>query len=182
MIGLLLGLSFSGLFAQKELAPVSDPSAGLASILGGAENTIKKVTVSSESEQAATVTVEFAGFQDKKYIMKGFLLTNIKKVPVELEPVVVDVPSSGNSVEFTFKFKQQQKAYTQQYLETVQLGIVVMDASSPLASVSTNLSDVNIGGSTFNYQYPKKWRIGGTASMVVQVKLTPIGSAASIRQ
>ena len=177
---LLLAITLPA-FTQRELTLVPDPLRGLNAVLGGVKNTVTRVTVVSESEKTATLSVEFTGFRDKKYLVKAFALNGLKKQIAEIEPVSIELPSTGNSVEITFRFQQKEKAYAQQYLETAFIGIMFMDAASAMASVSGAFSDINIGGATFTYQYPKQWRVTGSQNMTVQIKLTPVGGAAALK-
>lgn len=168
--------------AQTELPLVADPLSSLGAVLGGTKNVVKKVYLISDTEKSVTLSVEFDGFKDKKYKIKGFILNSYKKALPEIVPVVIDMPASGNTVELTFRFQQKEKAYTQQYLETALVGLMIVDASSALATVSESFSDLNVGGTSLQYTFKKKWRISGSESMVVQVKMTPVGQAAGIRQ
>lgn len=179
---LFLGLLFSAApgYAQNELQPVKDGTEALRGLLGEEDNTITSVRLVSSGEQALTVSVEFKGYQDKAYYIVGNLLSRSKRPLEEIAPVKVELPKQGNAVDLSFSF-QPKRNYNRTYLESYFLSLSVAEADGLFSGMEDLLGGVSVTGDDYTYELEKKWRIGGNEQMVIEVKLTPVGAARTIK-
>ncbi len=167
--------------AQDELKPANDAVGSIGSIFGG-DDQVTKVRLIASAERSLTVSVEFKGFKDKKYKLRGNILNGAKKPLKEVPTVEVDLPANGNSADLTFKFQPSKTAAVPTVMSKY-LAVSIVEAESALSDLDKALGGtVSLSGSDFMYHLEKQWRAGGSESMVVTVKLTPFKSAASIKQ
>jgi len=168
---------------DDELQAVDDPSSTISALLGSNTNSIEKVRLISETERAVSIEVSFNGFDDKKYKIKGTVLSRTKRPLKEVETVIKDLPGNSSSVEMRFNFKQSSsKAYSTPSIESRYLSLNIYDAKDSFGDL--DLGGVNVFGNSFLYKLSKKWRISGSgsnANIIVEVKLTPYKSARTIK-
>lgn len=178
----LIMLSPLWCFSQTPLKAVEDGAASVLNALGGGENAITAVNMLSETDKTVTLEITFKGFKDKKYTIKGQLQDKFSKALKELEVQTLDLPQKAQTLELTFTLKPQDKAYSSPYLESAFVAISIYEAGGAGGSLSEAFGDLNLSGNSYKYKLNKRWRVGGTANMIVEVKLNPIGKAATLQQ
>jgi hypothetical protein len=98
--------------------------------------------------------------------------------------VIKDLPGRSNSVELRFTFKQSKtRAYKKPSVHSKYLSLTICEADDALCDI--DMGGVEIFGNNFTYKLDKNWRVsGGTGNtnIVINVKLTPFGSAKTIKQ
>jgi hypothetical protein len=164
-------------FAQESLEAVDDAAVLISGILGGGKKGVEAARLITNTEQSAMVEIDFKGFEGK-YTVKGLILNKLKK-PIEgivCEPVTLSKPDGTAELKFVFEGGGN---YTTTTLETHFVSFV-------FSKTDGVLSGLDIGGpdmlaETFVYKLTKSWRVGGSEAMVINVKLTPFKSAASIQ-
>jgi hypothetical protein len=172
------------LHAQRDLKPVTDATADFEKIISKTGAKIKKATVASETGVTMDLGLELEGFKrDKKYKIKGEVLNKTKLKLKEVEPVTVDVINNSTSAEMTLKFNTSANAaYTSNKVESYFIRLIITEVDPRLGDL---LGDTGLNSSTYIFECKKDWRIkgnSGNSNVVVEVKLTPYKSAASIQQ
>src|SRR5690606_35404013 len=162
----------------RELEPEVDAAAAIGSILGGNDNTVTSVRVIADAEETLSVQVEFDGFDDQEYTIHGAVLNRIKRPLKEVSVEPQMLPKDGSMVELTFKFDKRSGHYTGSHLESHFVSLSISKNDAILSKL--DLGGENLFGETYLYKLNKKWRVKGSESMVIQVKLTPYKSAATI--
>jgi hypothetical protein len=183
-ITILLLLSALHLHAQRDLKPVTDAADNILSSISKAGAKIKKATVASETGVTMDLGLELEGFKrDKKYKIKGEVLSKTKLKLREIEPITLEVTNSSTSAEMTFKFNTSTSAaYTSNKVESYFIRLTIIEIDARLGDI---LGDTGLNSSVFTFECKKDWRVKGNATnsnVVVEVKLTPFKSAASIQQ
>jgi len=178
---IILCLCFSSIAAiaqeEKVLEPEDDGISAIGSVLGGKDKGISKVRVTADTEQSLSVEVSFKGFDEKSKI-SGAILNKMKKPLKEVVSEAKILPKSEGTVELKFQFKQGSSAYNKSFLESHFLSLSVSKSDGLLDNL--DLGGENILGDNYLYKLNKKWRLSGSEQMVIEVKLTPFKSAASI--
>lgn len=164
---------------DNELEPVEDAAVAIGAILGGKTDAITKVRLISDTEQSMSIEVESKGFEDQEYTIAGTVLNRIKKPIAEIVTEGKILPRGGGRVELQFLFRQSARKYSSTYLESQYISLTISKSGGLLSKL--DLGGENIFGDTYLYKLDKKWRISGSESMVIQVKLTPFKSAATIK-
>lgn len=170
-------------FAQRELKPVTDAADNILSSIGKAGAKIKKVTVASETGVTMELSLELEGFKrDKKYKIKGEVLSKTKLKVKEIEAVTVDVSNSSNTAEMAFKFiASASSTYTNNKVESFYIRLTITELDARLGDL---LGDTGLNSSTFLFECKKEWRVKGNAAnnnVIVDVKLVPLKAAANIQ-
>jgi hypothetical protein len=173
----LLGVIQSLHAQEDELQPVDEASVDINAILGGKDKGISKVRVIADSEQSLSVEVSFKGL-DQKSKISGAVLNKMKKPLKEVvtEPKILS--SEDGTVELKFHFKQGTGGYNKSFIESQFLSLSVSKSDGLLENL--DLGGENIMGDNYLYKLEKKWRVSGSEQMVIEVKMTPFKSAASI--
>jgi len=177
-IALCLHCLCTPLQAQKTLEPVEDTAALITGILGGGKKGVSAVRLISDAEQSVAIEADYKGFEGK-YQVKGFILNSMKKPVEEIVCQSQTLSRADGTVELEFLFKDGSGNYTNTTLDTHFLSIVFSKTDGLLSGI--DLGDQNVLGETYLYKLNKSWRVGGSESMVITVKLTPFKSAASIQ-
>jgi hypothetical protein len=164
--------------AQETLEPVDDTAATITGILGGGKKGVSGARLTAGTEQSVTVEVDYKGFEGK-YKVKGQILNKLKKPVAEITCEEQTLAKIDGTVELKFQFKQGTGNYTSSNLETSFVSIVFIKTDGLLSGI--DLGDQNLLGETYTYKLNKSWRVSGSASMVITVKLTPFKSAATIQ-
>lgn len=167
----------AGMAQEDELQPVDDGAAAIGAILGGNSKGVSKVRVIADNEQSLTVEVTYNGF-DEKSKLTGAVLNKIKKPVKEVTSESKVLQKADGTVELKFQFKQGTGSYSKTFVESNFVSFSVGKADGFLANL--DLGGENVLGDTYVYKLDKKWRVGGSEQMVINVKLTPFKSAASI--
>ena len=170
-------LCLQPVFAQESLEPVDDAAVLIGGILGGGKKGVEAARLTTNTEQGATVEIDYKGFEGK-YVVKGFILNKLKK-PIEgiaCEPVTLSKPEGTAELKFVFGGGGN---YTTTTLETHFVSFVFSKTDGVLSGLDIGGQDLL--GETFVYKLTKSWRVGGSEAMVINVKLTPFKSAASIK-
>jgi hypothetical protein len=145
------------------------------------KNTVTKATIQTETETTVSIQVEFTGFKDKKYKIKGVFLDKLKRPMKELEPFVADLDARSGLADLFFAFKQvKTRTYSQPTLESKYFKVIITDKDDPFGDM-----DLDIGlGNNYLFKCKKKWKVKpvGASQAVVAVRLVPYKSAATIRQ
>jgi len=175
-IALVLYCFMHPLQAQS-LEPVEDAASTISAILGG-NKAVSDVRLITDTEQGVTIEVDYKGFVGK-YQVKGFILNKLKKPVEEIVCETETLPKADGTVDLKFQFKKGSGSYTNSSLDTHFLSIVFSKADGLLSGI--DLGGQYAMGETFLYKLNKVWRVGGSESMVITVKLTPYKSAASIQ-
>lgn len=176
-IAIIMYCFIQPLQAQESLEPVEDAASAISAILGGNKG-VSDVRLITDTEQSVTVEVDYKGFVDK-YQVKGFILNKLKKPVEEIVCETVTLSKSDGTADLKFQFKQGSRSYTNSSLETHFLSIVFSKADGLLSGIE--LGGQYVLGETYLYKLNKMWRVDGSESMVITVKLTPYKSAASIQ-
>lgn len=165
------------LWAQETLEPVEDAASLLSGILGGNKE-ISEARLVTDTEQGATIEVDYKGFEGN-YQVRGFILNRLKKTVEQISSEPQMLTKGDGTIELRFQLGPGTENYTNNILETHFLAIVFSKTDSILSGI--DLGGQNVLGETYQYKMNKRWRVGGNESMVVTVKLTPFKSAASIQ-
>ena len=174
----------TSLFGQGELKPVKD---GVESFLGSFSSSngqIKSATIASETGVTLDLSLDLEGFnRDKKYKIKGEILSKLKLKIKEIDPVTIEVVKSSNAAEMTFKFNASSStAYTSNKIESGFLRLTATEVDPRLGDL---LGDSGLNSTSFLFECKKEWRIKGNlgkSNIMVQVVLVPFKSAANISQ
>ena len=172
------------LYAQRDLKPVTDAASSILNLTGKGGSKVKKAAVSSETGVTMDLSMELEGFKrDKKYKIKGEVLSKTKLKVREVEPVTVDVNNSSTTAEMTFKFNTSATtSYTDNKVESGFVRLTLTEVDERLGDL---LGDTGLNSSEFLFECKKEWRVKGSAtnnSIIVEVKLVPLKSAATIQQ
>lgn len=162
-----------------ELKRAEDNGNVVSSALGLADKGIVKVRLIADNEQSIIIEADYQNLDDEKYQIKGAILNKQKEAVDEVEVVTKELPKNKGTVELQFQFKATG-TYTTNFFETGFLQLSVSKAGGILGNLE--IGGQNIFASNYLYVLDKKWRIGGSESTVIEVKLTPYKSASSIRQ
>jgi hypothetical protein len=163
---------------EQELKPVDDSSTALGSLFGGNSSGITAVRVISDTEQSVTIQVTVKGMEGDKNTISGAALNKLKKPLKEVVTETKALPAGDGTVEIKFQFKQGTAAYKSGFLESNFISLTVSKKDGLLGSL--DLGEDILGDNTV-YVFPKKWRVSGSASMVIQVALIPFKSAATVK-
>jgi len=163
--------------AQESLEPVNDTASLIGDILGG-DKGVTDVRLISDTEEGATVEVDFKGFEGK-YTVKGLILNKLKKPIAEISCEPQTLAKPNGTAELRFQFKAGSGSYSNSMLETHFLSVVFSKSDGLLSGLDLGSGDVL--AETYLYKMNKMWRVGGSESMIITVKLTPFKSAASIK-
>lgn len=174
---LFLCLLLQAVQAQNSLEPVEDAASLLNGILGG-DKGISDARLISDTEQGASIEVDYKGFEGN-YQVRGFILNRLKKTVEEIscEPEKLSKPEG--TAELVFQLGKLNGNYTNSLLETHFLAVVFSKTDGILSGIDLGGHDVL--GETYLYKLNKRWRVGGSESMVITIKLTPFKSAATIQ-
>ena len=177
-IALCLYCVFQPLQAQdNSLEPVQDAASTISAILGG-DKGVSDVRLIADTEQGASVEVDYKGFEGE-YKVNGYILNKLKKPVDDIVCEAQTLTKSDGTVELKFEFRQANGHYTSSSLETQFLSIIFSKSDGLLGAI--DLGGQYSLGETYLYKFNKTWRVGGSESMVITVKLTPFKSAASIK-
>lgn len=162
---------------ERELEPVDDAAAAIGSILGKAKG-ITSVRVLADTEESLTVQVTYEGFDDGPHTMTGAVLNRIKKPLKDVESETQTLRGGSGTTELTFRFRQQSRAYSGSHLNSDFLSLTVAREDAILSKLDLG-TDLTFGD-TWLFELDKQWRVKGSEAMVIEVKLTPYKSAATI--
>lgn len=178
-LSLCLNCFSQGVRAQdNSLEPVEDASDAISGILGGSKKGVSKVRLISDTEQGVSIEVDYKGFEEK-YKVKGSMLNKLKKPVVEIVCEEKTLSKPDGTIDLKFQFKQGKTSFTNSSLETHFIALAFSKSDGLLNGL--DLGDDTIFGDVYVYKLNKKWRVSGSESMVITVKLTPFKSAASIQ-
>ena len=163
--------------AQNSLEPVEDAASTISAILGGNKG-LSDVRLIADTEQAATVEVDYKGFEGK-YKVKGVVLNKLKKPVEDIVCEEQTLTKADGTAELKFQFRQGSGRYTSSSLDTHFVSITFSKSDGLLGAI--DLGGQYALGDTYIYKLNKTWRVGGSEAMVITVKLTPFKSAASIK-
>ncbi|HMQ60115.1 MAG TPA: hypothetical protein PKE06_05560 [Flavilitoribacter sp.] len=169
-------------FSQRELKAVQDDATAILGELSNSPNKVERVTLTSEDERSATVSVTFSGFKDKTYKVRGFVLNAAKKTIQEISPVEAELPKN-NQLELTFLMGESGKTSTQTGLDSKYLKLTVAPNEGGLGSLLEDAlgSDISLSSNDYLFELDKKWMFSGQ-DVILNVKLTPYKNAAAISQ
>lgn len=180
-LGFVLFFLFSPLLsAQDELQAVEDETSALRSLLGSPDNSVTSVKLISDAEQNLTVNVNYKGFSGKKFQIKGSILNRSKKPLKEVDAIEKELPTHGSSIDLTFTFKARS-GYKSSYINSNYLLLTISEAGNALSGLDKLLGTVSLSGEDYLYHLNKKWRVGGSESMLITVKLIPYKTAKYIK-
>ena len=168
---------FLGAKAQESLEPVDAAASVISAILGG-EKGVADVRLVSDTEESATIEVDFKGFEGK-YTVKGVILNKLKRPIPEISCEPQALSKANGTAELKFHFTKGSGNFTSSTLETQFVSIVFSKSDGILGDL--DLGGQDILAESYQYKLNKTWRVGGNESMVITVKLTPFKSAASIQ-
>ena len=163
---------------ERELEPVDDAAAAIGSILGNNAKGITSVRVLADTEETLTVQVTYDGFDDGPHTITGAVLNRIKKPLKDVESESQTLRAGSGTTELTFRFRQQSRGYSGSHIDSDFLSLTVAKEDAFLSKLDLG-SDLTFGD-TYLFKLGKQWRVKGSESMVIQVKLTPYKSAATI--
>ena len=181
----ILIFSANVVYTQRDLKLLTDHADNILSMTGQSNGPkIQSAVVSSESGVTMDVGLVLKDFKrDKKYKLKGEILGKTKLKVREIEPTTIDISNSSTTAEMTFKFiASSTLTYTENKVESyfIRLTITELDAR-----LSDWFGDTGLNDSTFLFECKKDWRVKSTNAnnnVVLEIKLTPYMSAASIQQ
>ena len=169
----------SMLMAQdNSLEAEEDASDAISGILGGSKKGVSDVRLISDTEQNVAIEVDYKGFE-AKYKVKGYVLNKLKKPVAEIVCEEKTLSKPDGTIDLKFQFKQGKTKFTNSSLETHFISIAFSKGDGLLSGL--DLGDDTIFGDAYIYKLNKKWRVSGSESMVITVKLTPFKSAISIQ-
>ena len=163
---------------EQELKPVDDSSTALGSLFGGNASGITTVKVVANTEQSITLQVSVKGIQGDATTLSGAVLNKLKKPLAEVVCESRKLTAGDGTAELKFQFKQGNSAYKSGFLETYFVSLTLAKKEGILGSL--DLGDDVLGDNTL-YAFQKKWRVSGSASMVIPVVLMPFKSAATLK-
>lgn len=166
--------------AQTELKPVEDQNI-LTTLLG--ESKIAKVTLLAQGERNMTVSVTYKNLPaGKKYSVKGVVLNRVKRPVPDIPEVKEAISGTAGSADLTFNFSPT-KNYTLTNIESsfIMISLIPEDKSGAGNALNEILGSATVTGEDYMYHLVKQWRVGGSAAMTVNVKLTPYKKAAYIQ-
>jgi hypothetical protein len=163
--------------AQVSLEPVEDAASAISAILGGGKG-LSDVRLISDTEIGASLEVDYKGFEGK-YKVKGVIFSKLKKPLADIICEEQTLAKPNGTLELKFQFRSGTGTYTNNSLETHFVSIVFSKSDGLLSGI--DLGGQDIMGETYLYKMNKKWRVGGSESMVITVKLAPFRSAATIQ-
>lgn len=165
--------------AAQDLEPVEDAASAISSVLGSKGKGISKARIVSDTEQSITIELHVGGFEEKSNV-RGVVLNKIKKQVADISSEAKPVPAGEGTVELKFQLKPSSAKHQNTFLETDFISFVVSKADGLFADL--DLGDDVVFGDTYIFKLTKKWRVNGNEAMLIDVKLTPLKSAASIKQ
>jgi len=169
---------FQSLQAQdNSLEPVQDAASTISAILGG-DKGLSEVRLISDTEQGVTVEVDYKGFEGN-YQVKGTILNKLKQRVDDIVCEGQTLAKADGTAELKFQFKKSGANYTDSSLETHFLSVTFSKTDGLLSGI--DLGSQYTLGETYLYKLNKIWRVGGSESMVITVKLTPFRSSSSIQ-
>ncbi|MBT1687591.1 hypothetical protein [Dawidia soli] len=163
---------------EQELKPVDDTSTALGSLFGGNASGITAVKVVANTEQSITLQVSVKGIEGDATSLSGAVLNKLKKPLADFVCEPRKLPAGDGTAELKFQFKQGNAAYKSGLLETHFVSLTLAKKEGILGSL--DLGDDVLGDNTV-YAFQKKWRVSGSASMVIPVVLMPFKSAATLK-
>ncbi len=134
--------------------------------------------VLADTEEGLTVQVMYEGFDDGPHTMTGAVLNRIKKPLKDVESEPQTLRGGSGTAELTFRFRQQARAYSGSHLDSDFLSLTVAREDAILSKLDLG-SDLTFGD-TYLFKLDKQWRVKGSEAMVIEVKLTPYKSAATM--
>jgi hypothetical protein len=167
----------AALAQEQELKPVDDSSTALGSLFGGNASGITSVKVVANTEQSITVQVSFKGIQGDATSLSGAVLNKLKKPLADFVCESRKLPAGDGTAELKLVFKQGNATYKSGFLETNFVSLTLAKKEGILGSL--DLGDDVLGDNTI-YAFQKKWRVSGSAAMVIPVVLVPFKSAATL--
>ncbi|MDX2249404.1 MAG: hypothetical protein SF052_21655 [Bacteroidia bacterium] len=166
--------------AQTELKPAEDQNV-LTTLLG--ESKIAKVTLLAQGERNLTVSVTYKNLPaGKKYSVKGVILNRVRRPVPDIAEVKESLNGSAGSADLTFNFSPT-KNYTLTNIESsyIMISLIPEDKSGTGNALNEILGSATVTGEDYMYHLVKQWRVGGSAAMTVNVKMTPYKKAAYIQ-
>ncbi len=178
---LILIFLFSNMFFQSGSAQevILKPVEGLGGLFSDIK--ITKVRMLSETEEALNVEVSYEIDNDTKYVLQGAILNSRKSRIKEIESSKEEVKNKKGVLDLSFNFKSNlsRSKYNQPYLDSRYVRITFTEAGDDFFDDLPG--DIGSAlGESFDFEYKKKWRVGG--GMVIDVPIKPIGKAMSIRR
>ncbi|MEZ4824917.1 MAG: hypothetical protein R3C61_01285 [Bacteroidia bacterium] len=173
-------VGITAISAQTELKPVEDQNI-LTTLLG--ESKIAKVTLLAQGERNLTVSVSYKNLPaGKKYSVKGVILNRVKRPVPDIAEAKESLNGTSGSADLTFNFSPT-KNYTLTNIESnyIMISLIPEDKSGAGNALNEILGNATVTGEDYMYYLVKQWRVGGSASMTVNVKLTPYKKAALIQ-
>lgn len=172
--------------AQETLLQPVETGLGLFSDI-----TISKVRLLSETEESMNLEVTYEIEDDKTYAIAAQILSPRRVLLKEVVGSREKLSRKSGSVDLNFNLKPNlnKSKYTKPYLEAGFVKIILSETNDDEDSWSdildvlgddNPLSDAL--GESFLFKHEKQWRIGGGKGMIIQVPITPLGNASSIKQ
>jgi hypothetical protein len=176
----ILFLICNCLFSQRALNPVKSSFDDIEGLLGTAKNKINKVTVQSESGLTLDLNCEYTGFTEKKYSLKVEILNKSKMQLKEIMPVISELNSRANSIDFSLQFKPlPSQIYQTNTIESSFLKMTILEEGSELDKL---LGD-GMNNRTYVFDCKKDWTIKTIANnnTIVEIQLIPLSSVSKMR-